>query len=123
ECHIVVTSAWPRMRLAIGSSAVLSNHAGPLLQPCKQGHDPLQMPRVTPANRAGHSARQGKPPMNKAAPPRRSALLLVDFINFFDFDGGQQLGRRARKAAAATAGLKARLQRQGMPCIYINDNY
>lgn len=61
--------------------------------------------------------------MKKNAAFRHSALLLVDFINFFDFDGGPALGRRARRAAAATAKLKEKLHAQGVPCIYINDNY
>src|SRR4051812_39620341 len=54
---------------------------------------------------------------------RRSALLLIDFINTFEFSGGGRLGRRARSAAAAAAKLKARMQSRRLPCIYVNDNF
>jgi nicotinamidase-related amidase len=56
-------------------------------------------------------------------PRSRTALLLVDFINFLDFDGASSLAPRAIKAANACAGLKARALNQGMPCIYANDNF
>ena len=63
----------------------------------------------------------------KASPrrpgPDHRALLLVDFINFFDFPGSAKLERRARAAARNVARLKARLARARVPCIYANENF
>jgi nicotinamidase-related amidase len=53
----------------------------------------------------------------------RSALLLVDFINLFDFPGSELLASRAVPAARNAARLKARIAKAGLPCIYANDNY
>jgi nicotinamidase-related amidase len=51
------------------------------------------------------------------------ALVLIDVINPLEFDGGARLLRAALPAARALAGLKAELQRQGVPAIYVNDNF
>jgi nicotinamidase-related amidase len=56
-------------------------------------------------------------------PRSRQVLLLVDFINPLDFPGGENLAAPALAAARATAGLKARLGKQGVATIYANDNY
>ena len=53
----------------------------------------------------------------------RWALLVVDFINRFDFDDGAALAARARPAAERTAALKRRAKAAGMPCVYANDNF
>jgi nicotinamidase-related amidase len=52
-----------------------------------------------------------------------SALLLVDFINPFDFPEAAALVPRALRAARNTARLKARVTRRGVHCIYVNDNF
>lgn len=61
------------------------------------------------------------------APPRlpRSArvLLLVDFINPFNFPGAGDIAPAAVAAARAAAKLKARLAARGDATIYANDNY
>jgi nicotinamidase-related amidase len=61
------------------------------------------------------------------APPRlrrsQRVLLLVDFINPLDFPGAEKLAAPAVGAARATAALKERLTREGVPTIYANDNY
>src|SRR6185436_9550478 len=54
---------------------------------------------------------------------RRTALLLVDFINPFDFTGRRLMLGRALRAARRTAALKARLRKAGIRCIYVNDNF
>jgi nicotinamidase-related amidase len=54
--------------------------------------------------------------------PRR-ALLLIDFFNPLDFEGGEALALPALRAAKRTAALKARLRRAGVPAIYANDNF
>lgn len=51
------------------------------------------------------------------------ALLLVDVINDFEFEGGEQLLRQALPAAKRIAALKKRCRRAGIPAIYVNDNF
>jgi nicotinamidase-related amidase len=52
-----------------------------------------------------------------------TALLLVDFINPFDFPERKQVLPRAVRAARRTAALKAREAKRGTHCIYVNDNF
>lgn len=51
------------------------------------------------------------------------ALLLIDWINDFEFDNAEKLFPRALEAAKATAALKARARKAGLPVIYVNDNF
>jgi len=51
------------------------------------------------------------------------ALLLIDVINRFEFDGSEALLRTARPAADAIARLKARAVAARIPVIYVNDNF
>ncbi len=60
--------------------------------------------------------------MNKLD-PKTSALLLIDVINHFDFDGSGKLLRHALPAAKKIARLKQRLREAGVPVIYVNDNF
>jgi nicotinamidase-related amidase len=53
----------------------------------------------------------------------KRALILVDFINLFDFPHAEKLAARAVEAAKATARLKERMKAEGVPCIYANDNF
>jgi nicotinamidase-related amidase len=53
----------------------------------------------------------------------RTALLLIDFMNPLDFDGGRALARQAVPAAQRCAALKRRLARARVPAIYCNDNF
>ena len=53
----------------------------------------------------------------------RPALLLIDFINSMDFDGGARLAQRAVAAARRTRRLKAAARDQGVPTIYVNDHF
>ena len=55
--------------------------------------------------------------------PKRTALLLIDFINLFDFEHAEQLAPRAVRAARRTARLKARMKQRGSPIIFVNDNF
>lgn len=62
----------------------------------------------------------------KAAPsPQRrdTALLIVDMINPLDFPGARALQKQAIPVAKTIARLKARLKAQGVPVIYVNDNF
>jgi len=54
---------------------------------------------------------------------RRTALLLVDFMNPLDFDGAQALAPHAVKAATQAARLRARMRAERAPIIYANDNF
>lgn len=51
------------------------------------------------------------------------ALVLVDVVNDFEFEGGERMLPRALEAARNLAALKARAQRAGVPCVYANDNF
>ena len=53
----------------------------------------------------------------------RLALLVIDMINAFDFDGGEALLPRALAAAKAIAALKRRARSAGVPVVYVNDNF
>ena len=56
-------------------------------------------------------------------PTSQRVLLLVDFITPLDFPGSEKLAAPALEAARATAALKHRLDGEGVPTIYANDNY
>jgi nicotinamidase-related amidase len=51
------------------------------------------------------------------------ALLLIDWINDFEFDNAEKIFPRALAAAKATAALKARARKAGVPVVYANDNF
>jgi nicotinamidase-related amidase len=51
------------------------------------------------------------------------ALLLIDVINDFEFEDGEDLLRPALKAATNIAALKKRAKLVGIPAIYVNDNF
>lgn len=51
------------------------------------------------------------------------ALLLVDVVNPFDFEGAESLLRHAVPAAHAAAALTPRARAAGIPVVYVNDNF
>jgi len=51
------------------------------------------------------------------------ALLIIDMINAFDFDGASEMLPRARAAAKCIARLKERSRRANVPAVYVNDNF
>lgn len=53
----------------------------------------------------------------------RVALLLVDVINGFDFEGSEGLASAATEAADKIRDLAARARAKNVPVIYINDNF
>ena len=65
-------------------------------------------------NKRLHGARRAK---------NHCALLLIDFINDFDFPEGEALAPRALAAARAAAKLKKRARAADVPVIYVNDNF
>jgi nicotinamidase-related amidase len=52
-----------------------------------------------------------------------AALLLIDWINDLEFDGGDKFLPAALAAARATASLRKRAKHAGVPVIYCNDNF
>jgi nicotinamidase-related amidase len=56
-------------------------------------------------------------------PKARTALLLVDVINLFDFPRGAALARRSLGPAKRILRLRERAHRAGVPAIYVNDNW
>jgi nicotinamidase-related amidase len=62
--------------------------------------------------------------LHGSAPDKSAAaLLLIDVINDFDFEGGEQLLRLAMPAGRNIAALKQRAKEAGIPAIYVNDNF
>jgi nicotinamidase-related amidase len=59
----------------------------------------------------------------KSLDPARTALLLIDVINDFDFPGSDDLLRHALPAARKMVRLKKRMHAAGVPVIYVNDNF
>src|SRR5205823_1055267 len=51
------------------------------------------------------------------------ALLLIDVINDLDFPEGDQLLRHALPMAQKIAALKRRAKQEGIPVVYVNDNF
>ncbi len=53
----------------------------------------------------------------------KAALLLIDVINDFEFEGSEDLLKHAIPAASKIARLKKHLKENGVPVIYVNDNF
>lgn len=52
-----------------------------------------------------------------------AALLLIDVINDFEFEGGDELFKRALPVGENIARLRRRCRDVGVPTIYVNDNF
>jgi len=53
----------------------------------------------------------------------RAALVILDAINPFDFEGAEQISEAAIAASRVIEGLRAEADGLGIPTIYVNDNY
>jgi len=53
----------------------------------------------------------------------KTALLIIDLINHFDFDGGEELLTNTRPIVDPVLALKQRFKEKGQPVIYVNDNF
>lgn len=51
------------------------------------------------------------------------ALLLIDVVNDLEWPGGEDLARYAMPMARRLRALKARARAQGIPAVYVNDNF
>jgi nicotinamidase-related amidase len=62
--------------------------------------------------------------LHGSAPDKSEAvLLLIDVINDFDFEEGEQLLKLALPVGKNIAELKKRAKAAGIPSIYVNDNF
>jgi nicotinamidase-related amidase len=61
--------------------------------------------------------------MASAKARSRTALLILDAINPFDFPGSESIVEPAIAASAAIAELRAAADTASVPTIYVNDNY
>jgi nicotinamidase-related amidase len=52
-----------------------------------------------------------------------SALIILDMVNLFDFEGGKALATHARKIAPRIAALRQAYTECGLPVIFVNDNF
>ena len=52
-----------------------------------------------------------------------AALLIIDMINAFDFEGGNTLREKASKIVDPIMQLSSDVEAQGWPVIYVNDNF
>jgi nicotinamidase-related amidase len=62
-------------------------------------------------------------PTRSRFPRARTALVLVDTINPFDFDGGRAFARKSLRTARRIVALRERATRARLPVIYVNDNF
>jgi len=56
-------------------------------------------------------------------PGRGAALLIIDMINPFNFDGGDAVRHSAEATALTIARLRQAADRSAIPTIYVNDNF
>ena len=56
-------------------------------------------------------------------PKSRTALLLVDVINLFDFSGGVAFAQRSLRPARNIQRLRDRAHHARVPVVYVNDNW
>ena len=54
---------------------------------------------------------------------RKTALLIVDVINSYDFEDAETLLENARRAVPKIEGLLKRARQASIPVVYVNDNY
>jgi nicotinamidase-related amidase len=52
-----------------------------------------------------------------------AALLIIDMINCFDFEGAESLMPRAIEASKVIEHLREEIEGKGWPVIYVNDNF
>jgi nicotinamidase-related amidase len=67
---------------------------------------------------------RSSPDLHGSAPDDASvALLVIDMINAFDFEGGTALLRQTRPIVPRIHHLATRARRAGIPVVYVNDNF
>lgn len=58
-----------------------------------------------------------------SGPTGATALIILDMINLFDFEGGDRLGAQAVAICPPIARLRRRFDAAGAPVIHVNDNF
>lgn len=53
----------------------------------------------------------------------KSALIILDMVNLFDFEGGKALATQAKKIAPRIDELRQAYSERGLPVIFVNDNF
>ena len=62
--------------------------------------------------------------LHGSAPDKSAAaLLLIDVVNDFDFEEGEELLKLALPVGRNIAALKKRAKEAGIPAVYVNDNF
>lgn len=69
------------------------------------------------------AVRSDPPSMPRSRSAPRPALVLIDLINRFDFEGGAALAKATLAASARIVALRERFDTAGLPVIYANDNF
>ena len=54
---------------------------------------------------------------------KKTALLIIDMINDFDFDHGDILSEKSIEVTDSILTIKQKFKKSGLPVIYINDHY
>lgn len=62
-------------------------------------------------------------PKTLTKPGDRPALLILDMVNCFDFEGAEELERHAIAAAQRIDQLRRQFRERGWPIVYVNDNF
>lgn len=62
-------------------------------------------------------------PETLTKPGTRPALLILDMVNCFDFEGAEKLKRHAISAAHRIDQLRQQFRERGWPIVYVNDNF
>jgi nicotinamidase-related amidase len=75
----------------------------------------MEVPMVSPVN---NQDLHGNVPDSSAV-----ALILIDMINDFEFEGSEEMFSNALAIAQPIAKLKKKAQAAGIPVIYVNDNF
>lgn len=75
------------------------------------------------SERRGGGSRPGARNVTEKSPLANAALLLIDFINDLEFEGGERLLPHALRAAQCAATFKSKVSAAGWPVIYVNDHF
>ena len=52
-----------------------------------------------------------------------TALIIIDMINKMDFSGGEDLLENTKPMVGNLQSFKKKMQKEGLPVIYVNDNF
>lgn len=65
----------------------------------------------------------GAPAPHRDQPGDRAALVIIDMINPFDFESGEEARTRAETIARSIVQIRAVADANDLPTIYVNDNF